>query len=529
MRTHPRARPQSPDSGERRRRRPLLFAVLTLLATLLVPALAAPAAHAGIPTCDGQPVTVQIGQGELPTPGNDVILGTPGDDVIAAMGGNDTICGLGGNDTIWGQGGDDFISGGEGDDKLRGGADSDFLDGGPGVDELAGGTGDDFVLGGDGDDKLLRGGTGDDIVDGMNGNDVLVAGNGGEDLAIGGAGNDKVTGGPRPDIVVGDTGDDELKGNKGADFLDGGPGADTLLGGPQPDDLDGGPDQDTCNGGTTGNDALEDDNAINCETATNIEGDDVELPAGIGPFAPIGIANLGGPVTNPMPAEILSVVILESNPEQIQITFQGPPVGCFAADVFAFPIEMPDGTEVVILDLYIGDPVNPPDACATVLETHTMTIQLSEPLNGREVIVPQDLPVPDGLPGQPDTLDIGSLGPAIEMLPVGGEIDSFQLIPGTPDQIIVAFTAGPAECIAAESAAFGYPDRIELYLVVADQPGAADNSACAPGQPVSHQITIELSVPAGDRPIVTPPPLIIEGRSSLAMATMQAKAHALGR
>lgn len=66
-----------------------------------------------LPRCNGLVVTVDIGAGEEPTDGDDVILGTKGADVINALEGNDTICGLGGEDLVAGGGGmDTFVSAG---------------------------------------------------------------------------------------------------------------------------------------------------------------------------------------------------------------------------------------------------------------------------------------------------------------------------------------------------------------------------------------------------------------------------------
>lgn len=225
----------------------------------------------GSPMCGGRLVTVDIGAGQVPTSGADVILGTPGPDAIAAGDGDDFVCGAGGNDTIWGQGGDDTLFGDTGDDKMRGGNGDDVLRGGDGVDDLSGGRGNDGVFGEGGDDKAIRGGTGDDVVDGGDGNDALIAGNGGADQVSGGAGDDPlVTGGPRPDIVSGGAGNDIVKGHKGADIIHGDAGNDDLRGGPQPDTIDGGAGIDTCNGGTTGDGATESDTTVNCESALNV-------------------------------------------------------------------------------------------------------------------------------------------------------------------------------------------------------------------------------------------------------------------
>lgn len=221
----------------------------------------------GVPnTCDGRAVTVDYANNQLPTEGDDVIMGTAGNDIIAARGGNDIICGGGGNDSIWGQNGNDTIYGEAGNDRIRGGAGNDIVRGGDGVDNLTGGTGDDMVYGDAGNDELLRGNTGNDYLDGGQGNEALIAGNGGLDNVNGGSGNDKLTGGPRPDTLNGGSGDDDLSGHKGADTLNGDAGNDELRGGPQPDKHDGGSGTDFCAGGTTGNGAIEGDTIVSCET-----------------------------------------------------------------------------------------------------------------------------------------------------------------------------------------------------------------------------------------------------------------------
>ena len=222
------------------------------------------------PTCNGFVVTVDLGAGQLPTDGDDVILGTAGDDTITAGAGNDTICAGAGNDSIWGQDGNDTVFGRDGDDRIRGGAGDDILDGGEGADDINGGRDNDIVLGGAGNDTALRGGTGDDTVDGGEGDDALIAGNGGRDTVLGGPGDDKITGGPRPDILMGGDGNDLLRGLGGADQLNGDAGDDQLFGSKQGDTLDGGLGNDTCNGGTTGDGALEFDTAVSCEIESNL-------------------------------------------------------------------------------------------------------------------------------------------------------------------------------------------------------------------------------------------------------------------
>jgi Ca2+-binding RTX toxin-like protein len=214
-------------------------------------------------TCNGLAVTVDIGAGDTPTNGADVILGTSGNDTIYALGGNDVVCagdgddtviGAGGNDTIFGQGGNDTISGNAGNDSLYGNAGNDNLYSGSGNDTALGGigndvvggssgrdtirgeAGDDTISGGGDDDFEVDGGSGTDAVNGGSGDDPVVnggsgndtvSGNGGTDIVRGGDGNDEVRGGPGDDQVFGESGNDFVAGNSGTDYCDGGSGTDT--------------------------------------------------------------------------------------------------------------------------------------------------------------------------------------------------------------------------------------------------------------------------------------------------------------
>lgn len=188
--------------------------------------------------CNGFEVTVNLNLGQVPTAGDDVILGTPSGDVIDGLGGNDLICGEDGNDEITGGPGNDHIFGGRGKDDITGGAGDDILVGENGADELNGGKGKDTLSGGNGADEL----------NGDNGNDTINGG-GGADTINGGGENDILSGGNGKDVIDGDTGDDQLAGGKRNDVLNGGAGADTLAGGRGADTLDGGADLDALNGG----------------------------------------------------------------------------------------------------------------------------------------------------------------------------------------------------------------------------------------------------------------------------------------
>jgi len=186
-----------------------------------------------IALCNGLMVTVDIGQGQTPTQGSDVILGTEGPDTIRALGGNDTICGLGGNDLINAGAGDDYVEAGPGNDRVFGITGDDTLLGDTGADRLFGGPGFDVIKGGSGDDRLNGGGGGDFIFAGS-GNDQLYGqygndslhGEDGNDIINGAAGNDFLSGGAGSDRLVGDLNNTQA----GDDFLDGGSGADVFLG-----------------------------------------------------------------------------------------------------------------------------------------------------------------------------------------------------------------------------------------------------------------------------------------------------------
>jgi hypothetical protein len=262
--------------------------------------------------CNGLAVTVDIGLGDVPTGGDDVIRGTAGPDVIDALGGDDIVCADGGDDVINGGDGDDVIFGDEGDDRVNGGAGSDTVEGGDGDDTLVGAAGDDSLFGrngaddvagnggndelrgGDGNDRIfggsgsdeisggagndvagggsdidrVRGGTGNDRVAGGGGSDLLLSGGDGDDTVIGSSGDDPlIYGGIGNDSVAGNGGDDILFGEAGNDTMFGGPGDDRLYGGPNDDSLRGNDGIDLCDGGphTTFDTA-----ASNCETIVNV-------------------------------------------------------------------------------------------------------------------------------------------------------------------------------------------------------------------------------------------------------------------
>ena len=142
----------------------------------------------GLAICNGLFVTVEMDAGELPTTGDDVILGTLGNDSISASAGNDTVCAGDGNDTVLGGSGDDTIFGGDGRDTINGQGGKDTLFGERGVDTINGGAANDVIHGGSQDDDL-RGQGGDDEIDGGLGVDQIFGGSGQDTITTGDGGN----------------------------------------------------------------------------------------------------------------------------------------------------------------------------------------------------------------------------------------------------------------------------------------------------------------------------------------------------
>lgn len=173
-------------------------------------------------TCLGLPVTVNLGVGEVPTGGDDVILGTPGSDKISGAGGNDRICGLGGGDVIDGGDGNDLVDAGGGNDTVAQVAGDDGAKGGAGVDTIsyAGSTTRITLNLAVATEQVT--GAGLDIVTGF-------------ENAVGGNLADTIKGSGGANTLIGTGGADSLKGQAGKDKLVGGKGSDTCAGGPGKD------------------------------------------------------------------------------------------------------------------------------------------------------------------------------------------------------------------------------------------------------------------------------------------------------
>lgn len=198
-----------------------------------------------VTTCQGRKVTVNLGLGELPTAGADVILGTDKADVVNGLAGNDTICGLGGNDRINGGDGNDVIDAGAGNDTVAPGGGSNRVVGGAGDDTVLALGGNDAVDGGPGTDTMSYAGASKKIV-------INLAGSGAQDTKGGGRdsvkGVENVVGGDAKDKLSGDKGKNRLTGGAGNDKLVGRGGNDTMVGGKGRDRCDGGPGKDKARG-----------------------------------------------------------------------------------------------------------------------------------------------------------------------------------------------------------------------------------------------------------------------------------------
>ena len=196
-------------------------------------------------TCLGKQVTVNLGLGELPSAGADVILGTDGADTVTGLDGNDTVCALGGNDRIMGGNGDDAIDAGGGDDTVVPGAGANRVVGGAGNDTVLALGGDDAFEGGVGTDTMSYEGADKKIVLDLARSVPQRTGGGGTDTVtgveqvIGGAGKDKLSGSKAGDRLVGGDGKDKLSGRGGKDVLVGGKGKDRCDGGPGKDKASG--------------------------------------------------------------------------------------------------------------------------------------------------------------------------------------------------------------------------------------------------------------------------------------------------
>jgi Ca2+-binding RTX toxin-like protein len=134
--------------------------------------------HTGpTPTCLGERVTVELGAGDTPTSGDDVVAGTSGPDVVDAGAGDDRVCSYRGADDVTLGAGADRALGGNNADVVRGGPGADDIQGGNGQDDLRG-SGDTDTLAGDSGRDTVSGGPGADGLDGGTHRDACSGGTG---------------------------------------------------------------------------------------------------------------------------------------------------------------------------------------------------------------------------------------------------------------------------------------------------------------------------------------------------------------
>ena len=143
---------------------------------------------------------------------------TSGDDVLLGKGGGDTIDALAGADTITGADGSNFLRGGDGDDSITSGT---------GFNDINGNKGEDTIIGHSLVGEWLVGGQGDDSIASHADNNILY-GNLGNDTLVGAGSGEIVRGGQGDDSMVAGSGTEFLSGDRGSDTIQGGAGADTF-------------------------------------------------------------------------------------------------------------------------------------------------------------------------------------------------------------------------------------------------------------------------------------------------------------
>ncbi|MFO1329537.1 MAG: calcium-binding protein [Rubrivivax sp.] len=315
--------------------------------------------------------------------------------------------------SIDGSSGDETLVGNAGANRLRGGAGNDFLSGGDGIDTLIGGAGDDVYglsVPGDVVDEVADSGSGTDLarlfftasgsytlpagVENANMLDAItpaaavvnITGNGDANRLQGHAGNNSLSGAGGDDTFVGTAGIDTVDGGTGDDLLRltgvaadwlitrpsatqttftlnngittvsnlervqfgaaapvllsdliatiGSPGNDSLAGGAAGETINGGAGNDTLSGGG-GIDVL--DGAAGSDTYQVVAGSDVDV-------IEQNDTLVGSVDAIALPAGV--------TPADVQISR-----GYFSFDDLA--LSLSDGTQVVVVDFFIGELVNP--------------------------------------------------------------------------------------------------------------------------------------------------------------------------
>jgi hypothetical protein len=99
--------------------------------------------------------------------------------------------------------------------------------------------------------------------------------------------------------------------------------------------------------------------------------------------AVLGSANMGGEIVDPARHAIDELLIMESYPEQLNVSFTAGAEPCLAATATA------TGTDTqIIVTLDVGITTDAlTKSCIAVQEQHSLTIALSEGIDGREIVL----------------------------------------------------------------------------------------------------------------------------------------------
>lgn len=178
-------------------------------------------ARARMPMCAGAVVTVDLHLDQVPTEGDDVILGTSGGDSIFAAGGNDKVCAGAGADTVFGEAGADVMLPGPGDDRVVGGTGADTIN----YADVTGTVGIQIDL--SRTTAQYTGPSGNETVSQVEN----ATGSKNRDLLTGSAARNTLNGGAGDDQLSGLAHIDKFIGGSGTDFCDGGEGTDVHVSG----------------------------------------------------------------------------------------------------------------------------------------------------------------------------------------------------------------------------------------------------------------------------------------------------------
>lgn len=147
----------------------------------------------------------------------------------------------------------------------------------------------------------------------------------------------------------------------------------------------------------------DEDTSVNNENTGELPADDApadsdqELPTPV-EGTDLGSSNMGGEIVDPIHHTIDGIDIMESYPEQLAVNFTAGAEPCLAATAQAI------GTETqVVVTLHVGITADAlTKSCLAGEFPHTLTIALSEGLDGRDVVLTpgEERPVVDEPPAQ---------------------------------------------------------------------------------------------------------------------------------